>query len=237
MAFPHTPLPRIPRQPHFLSGPAGSGGESGFSSGLGKSGSPRLRIVPFLRGHLPQEAAEPSDDDGARLVTEPPPGMEPLAPPLPPPLPQLAPEFALRLAAAIEGLRASAERLAEQAHADSLELALLIARRILERELTTGTEPLFSLIRTAVRRLGESRKIVVHLCPTDALAVAQAGEASPLSGLAIAKVEVMPDAALSPGDCLIDGEHGTVDARLSTRVDEVRRVLVSALSEAGEGGP
>jgi flagellar biosynthesis/type III secretory pathway protein FliH len=196
-------------------------------------------VVPFLRGHVPNEPSA-SDDDmagvGSSLITEPPPGMEPLAPPLPPPLSQPGPEFTERLAAAIEALRATGERLADQAQSDSLELAVLIARRILERELTTGTEPLFSLIRTAVRRLGESRKIVVHLCPPDAATVAQAGESSPLAGLAIARVEVMPDATLSPGDCLIEGEHGTVDGRLSTRLDEVRRLLTSALAEAGEGG-
>ncbi len=115
-----------------------------------------------------------------------------------------------------------------------MEIAVVIARRILEMELQTGTAPLFSLVRSAVRRLGESRKIVVRLSPGDAAAVQAAGEGGPMHGVAIAKVEIMADATLTPGDCIVDGEHGTVDGRLSARLDEVRRLVTSALSEPEE---
>jgi flagellar biosynthesis/type III secretory pathway protein FliH len=113
-------------------------------------------------------------------------------------------------------------------------MALIIARRVLERELETGTAPLFALVQSAVRRLGEARKIVVRLCPSDAAAVEAAGEAGPLTGLAIARVEVLQDSSLSPGDCIVDGEHGTVDGRLQSRLDEVRRIVTSALAEPEE---
>src|SRR6266849_3465025 len=86
-------------------------------------------------------------------------GVESLAPPLPPPILQPGPEFAERLAKAVADLRRNGERLAEQTTADSLEMALLIARRIIETELTTNPASLTGLIRSAIGRLGESRKI------------------------------------------------------------------------------
>ena len=156
-----------------------------------------------------------------------------LAPPLPPPMPQPGPEFTERLARAVSELRGTGERLAEQTSADALEMALLIARRILETELTVGPAALSALIRSAIRRLGESRRILVRLCPADAAAVEAAGDAGALGGLSIARVEVRADASLSPGDCIVDGEQGTVDGRLTTRLEEVRRTLSRALSEEG----
>jgi flagellar biosynthesis/type III secretory pathway protein FliH len=197
------------------------------------SGTLRTQVLPFFerRGGVMTPTDTPSMD--------PPPGMEPLAPPLPPPIPQPGPEFAARLARAIADLRRSSERLAEQATADALEMALLIARRIIEAELSTGPAPLIGLIRSAIGRLGESRKVQVRLCPSDAEAVEAAGAADgddgALAGMTLARVEIRADATLSPGDCIVDGEHGTVDGRLSTRLDEVRRILARALGD-GEGG-
>jgi flagellar assembly protein FliH len=183
------------------------------------------RVVPLLDLPKAPKAGSLTTVDG---------GMESLAPPLPPPPPQPGPEFAQRLAKAIAELRAQSVRIGEQAEADVVEIAVVIAQRILEKELQTGKDALFSLVRSAVRRLGESRKIVVRLAPSDAAAVQAAGDAGPLRGLAIVKVDIMADPTLSPGDCMVDGEHGSVDGKLSTRLDEVRRIVSAALAEPEE---
>jgi flagellar biosynthesis/type III secretory pathway protein FliH len=52
----------------------------------------------------------------------------------------------------------------------------------------------------------------------------------------VARVEVRADATLSPGDCIVDGESGTVDGRVTTRLEEVRRILTRAFSQDGEEG-
>jgi hypothetical protein len=218
----------VPRTPTFLEEVRGTVGRATFGGVL------RSHEQPFFErrgGALTHH--EPSSID-------PPLSMEPLAPPLPPPIPQPGPEFAQRLAQAIGDLRRSGERLAEQAGADALEMAVLIARRIIETELSTSPAVLTGLIRSAIGRLGESRKIQVRLHPRDAEAItaegAAGGDAAGLSGMTLARVEIRADATLSPGDCIIDGEHGTVDGRLSTRLDEVRRVLSRALADS-EGLP
>jgi flagellar assembly protein FliH len=194
------------------------------------------RIVPFFE--RPGDNSEPEVVAGAENpAMEPSPGMETLAPPLPPPLPQPGPEFVERLALAVIELRRIGQQVAEQASADTLEMAILIARRIIEGELTAGPAAHHALIRSAIRRLGESRRIVVRLCPADAVALEQAGPASPLAGLTIARLEIRGDATLSPGDCIVEGEHGTVDGRLETRIEEVRRSLSRALRDASEVSP
>src|SRR6266540_7320668 len=73
-----------------------------------------------------------------------------------------------KVAAALETLRAQADLLAEQARADAIEIGFQVARKILETELRQSPEALFSLVRAAVRRAGESRRIAVRVTPDDA---------------------------------------------------------------------
>jgi flagellar assembly protein FliH len=156
-------------------------------------------------------------------------------PEVPPPSqypPPGALEFAERSAAAVSAMRLTSERLAEQARSDALELALLVSRRILEAELSTNVERFFGVIRSVIRRAGESRRIVVRLNPEDANRVEAAGGGRAISAMSVAQVEISPDADLELGDCMVDADFGMVDGRLTTRLDEMRRLLQEAM--AGE---
>jgi flagellar assembly protein FliH len=150
---------------------------------------------------------------------------------------KLAAQFTERTSSAIELLRATAERLAAEARTDALEIGFLVARRILEMELTASAEPLVNLVRSAVRRLGESRRIVVHLSPTDAQAmnaIIESRGAQAVAQAAISKVEVVADASLGRGDCLVEGDLVTVDGRINARIEELRRVLDASADEEAE---
>jgi flagellar assembly protein FliH len=141
-----------------------------------------------------------------------------------------------RLGAAVEMLRTTSERLAGEARADALEVGFLIARRILETELTTSPEPLVALVRSTIRRLGEARKLVVKLSPADAeavQAVLTARGPAAVSSVATAQIEVAADPSLGRGDCLVEGDVGSVDGRIATRIEELRRALAEEHLEEG----
>lgn len=156
----------------------------------------------------------------------PPPAPAPApSPPAAPPAPNP------RLEAAIEALRLRSERLAEQARSDALEVGFMVARRILEQELTQSPAPLFALIRSAIRRAGESRKVRVRLSPADQKRVEEARKGQADGSLSLLNVELVPDPSLGPGDCVVEADLGTVDGRLTTRLSELAR----ALEPTGEG--
>ena len=150
---------------------------------------------------------------------------------------KLAAQFTERTSAAIEVLRATAERLAAEARTDALEIGFLVARRILEMELTASAEPLVNLVRSAVRRLGESRRIVIHLAPADAqamTAILESRGAQAVAQASISRVEIVADASLGRGDCLVEGDLVTVDGRINARIEELRRVLDAGVEESAE---
>ena len=47
----------------------------------------------------------------------------------------------------------------------------------------------------------------------------------------VAKVELVADTNLTSGDCIVDSDAATVDGRLGTRVEELRRVLEIAIHQ------
>jgi flagellar assembly protein FliH len=123
--------------------------------------------------------------------------------------------------AAITQLRLQGERLAEQARSDALEVGLMVARRILEKEIATNLESLFAIIKSAIRKAGEARTTVVRLHPDDLARLQDTSE----TAFTLGRVELAADPQLSPGDVMVDADHHTVDGRLETRLTEAAHAL------------
>ncbi len=194
-----------------------------FLSPLGPQGG-AVRPAAFLAG---LSKAPPR-----RILDTPPPPEPPPPPPGPTPeqLETYRAEALQRVAHAVEVLKLQAERLAEQARTDALEIGFRVARRILEAELSSSPEPFFALVRSALKRAGESRKISVRVHPADAKVLAPALASDGL-GVASASIEVVQDATLSPGDCVVDTDFGKVDGRLQTRLEELHQAATAAIEE------
>ncbi len=222
--------PRTIRQPQFL-GDARAGAQATPAS-FSRVASPRaapLRVVTSAPP-APLPLSTPGVHLGAPLPPASPPAV--LAGMLPTPSapgPYVA-DTQRRLEASVERLRLETARLADQARADALEIGFQVARRILEQELTSSPEALFSLVRSAVRRLGDARRLVIKLHPADAEQVDTPDGRTRL-GLSLMQVEVTPDASLERGDCVIESEQATVDGRLATRLDELKRAADGVLEE------
>ena len=142
-----------------------------------------------------------------------------------------------QLSAAVASLRLKAAGLAEQARSDALEIGFQVARRIIDAELKSSPEPLFAMVKSAVRRLGDARRLTLRLHPDDA-ALLEPKEVRQRIGLTLMQVEVVADARLGRGDCLIDSEAGSIDGRIDARLDELKRGATATLSaEADEEKP
>jgi flagellar assembly protein FliH len=138
-----------------------------------------------------------------------------------------------RVASAIDTLRAQSAHLGEQARADALEIGFAVARAILATEIRQNPEALFSLVRAAVRRAGDSRRVVVRVAPED-LELLQGGRAGALDTAGAARLELLADRALSRGDCIVEADFGRIDGRLETRLSELRRAVDAAEHERRE---
>ncbi|MEN9800506.1 MAG: hypothetical protein RL653_4203 [Pseudomonadota bacterium] len=219
-----------PRKPSFL-GRTGAGAPVALS--FPRLGGPRPALG-VVHGEAEDEGLPPGlsmavAEPAPQVAYVPPPQQPPPAPPAPPS--GLA-EGSRALAMALEQLRLESEHLAQQARSDALELGFVVARKILEMEISANPAALFALIRSAVRKVGDARTLTLRLHPEDCQRLEAAGGVREMGELAMMTVEVRPDTSLSPGDCVIDSELGRVDGRLAARLAELKRQVESA--EAAE---
>ena len=126
-----------------------------------------------------------------------------------------------RLAATITDLAGTQRGLRREAEADVVRMALAIARRILNRELSVDPEAILGLVRSALDRL-EAREIHrLRVAPVDKAAV----EAE-LSRRALPRsIEVYADPSLERGAAVFETARGTLDASINTQLDEIDRGL------------
>lgn len=130
-------------------------------------------------------------------------------------------------AAAVELLNTSAEAFrrreclaAEQIEDVVTDLALQIARAVLDRELELSASPGREAVARALRLTDPTATCVVRLHPQD---MATVGELSDLS--AGRSLTLVADPAVEPGGCVVDGAGRSVDAQIGPALARVAEVL------------
>jgi flagellar biosynthesis/type III secretory pathway protein FliH len=138
------------------------------------------------------------------------------------------------LAAAVEQVGARLGQVAEaqaawlaRAELDLPELAVEMARRILGQELRSDPGAILAGALAALRVAGPARQLRIRVHPE---VVAHLRERTPaLAGQAEGRaLELVGDAALVPGDVLVETEAGQVDGRLESRLERFRAALARA---------
>jgi len=123
------------------------------------------------------------------------------------------------------GLRSDIRRRAEK---DVVQLAILIAKRILHRELNVDPNALTALVRVVFERLAraESCRVTVHPSFVPAINAA-------LPGGQAGRVNIDPDPNCAIGTLIIRSEEGLVDASVDSQLAEISRGLIDRLSPSG----
>src|SRR5262252_8972191 len=119
----------------------------------------------------------------------------------------------------LTALRASMIR---QTEGQIVELALAIARRVVQREVALDRNLLIAIVRVALDRLGESARVTVRLHPEeyDATGAARIAEFSGTD------VTFVADARVGRGGCRVESEMGMLDAGVEAQIQEIARALL-----------
>lgn len=129
-----------------------------------------------------------------------------------------------RLVAAINDITALRPEIRRRAERDTVQLALLIAKRILHRELSVDENALNGIARIAFERLSRSESYTITVHPRFAAAITAALPAAQSS-----RVTVHPDPSCDPGTLVIRSSEGVIDASIDTQLEEITRGLTDRL--------
>jgi flagellar biosynthesis/type III secretory pathway protein FliH len=121
--------------------------------------------------------------------------------------------------------RASAARSQRDVESDLRALAVRIAERLLERELSLNADAVTDIVAAALRQAGAPRDVLVRVHPDDLKAL-ERGRPRLVERCARAQVvQLRADPTVGRGGCIVETELGTVDARLPVQLDAIERAL------------
>jgi len=134
-----------------------------------------------------------------------------------------------RVAQTLEDLATLRESLVRQTERQVVQLALVIARRIVQREVSLDEEFIAALTHVALDRLGHRAGATVRLHPED-YTVVMAGRGEAWNG-SEGPVTVVPDVSVSRGGCVVESELGFIDASLDAQFQEMARAVLGDTDE------
>jgi len=130
-----------------------------------------------------------------------------------------------RLTGTIVDIAATRSDVINRAEADTVRLAIEIARRVLHRELTVDSNALEALTKAALHKLQSQEIHRVRVHPEQEKMVrASLQQCGRGEG-----IEVIADPSQPPGGILFDIGRGALDASVGTQLDEIVRGLTDQL--------
>ncbi len=112
------------------------------------------------------------------------------------------------------------------AERDVLRLAVKLAEKIIGREVERDDAALADIVSAALRHARQQESLTVRVNPADLPRVQAHRERLDPSGRA-RFIDLVADPRVGHGGCVIEGESGTVDARLDTQLRVLERALLA----------
>jgi flagellar assembly protein FliH len=133
------------------------------------------------------------------------------------------------LEAAVASVGELRDATAEAVERDAVELALAVAEKVVAGTLAVEPERVLDVVRGALRRLSERRRVTVLVHPDDLelVRVAADGFAGELGG--IEHCEVQAERRVLRGGAVVRTDEGQVDASVETQLARARELVEAEL--------
>ena len=126
------------------------------------------------------------------------------------------------------------EQIIQEAEPFLIELSVAIAGKIVDHELERSPEWVIELIRKSLERRREQGVITLCVAPAQLSFVLAARDELELAVDSQAELQIVPDPTVADRGCVIRTSFGSIDARIDTQLEEIKRALLQAAAEAGE---
>ena len=129
----------------------------------------------------------------------------------------------------VEDLTAQRKRLLMESEEAVMKLSCDIARRIVAKMAEVDEAVVLDIVRNAIGHLSDRQKVTIRVNPADAVVLRASGDELAEASGAGSTVEILEDARIKRGGCLIEGESGSVEAQLDRQVDMIEKALMEAV--------
>jgi flagellar assembly protein FliH len=125
------------------------------------------------------------------------------------------------MTAAAEALVIERDRWLTEWETTAVRLAGAIAEKVIKQRIGLDPGATRAMIREALKLATGSPRIKLRLHPDDVVQMGSLAAETEATLSACGEAQVTADATLSRGSCVIETQHGTIDARIETILDRI----------------
>lgn len=130
------------------------------------------------------------------------------------------------LRTATEDVQSLREKVMRESEEDLIDLIMMVARKVILREVAMDRGILHNVVQTAIGALSERSEITIRLNPDDYILTTSGPDDSFRKELLTERMRLKSDPAVLQGFCQIDSEMGTLDAGIDAQLDEIFRHML-----------
>jgi flagellar assembly protein FliH len=130
---------------------------------------------------------------------------------------------------AVRGIESLRVEVAESVEMDAIELALMLAGKILAGAFQARPELVVEIVQGALRRLSDRRRVTVLVNPRDLDAVRTAIGELTAQGSGVELCDLQSDERVGVGSAIVRTAEGEVDASVHTQLERAREVITATL--------
>lgn len=131
-----------------------------------------------------------------------------------------------RLESILRELEDFRRRIFSRTEEEILELAIAVAKKVLQRELMSDRQLVLRTLREAIKKVTEGDTVKIYLSPDDIELVKEHRGEQLLEGVrGLSGVVLHADPGITPGGCFIETEFGHIDARLESQLEVIAQGL------------
>jgi flagellar assembly protein FliH len=106
-----------------------------------------------------------------------------------------------------------------------VSLACELAKKIIQAELRENPEIILSVVKKAVAYIGDRERLVVRVSPLDIDTVQGKKSFWLPAGEQFSDMQIIPDAHIEKGGCIVESNSGAADARLGIQINELAELM------------
>jgi flagellar assembly protein FliH len=119
------------------------------------------------------------------------------------------------------------------AEREAVELSLAVAKKIVCHEVSVNRDVVIKVVREAVKKVGDYKKVKIRLSPSDVSFIKEAKKTIPELEESLKGFLVEKDETIMSGGCLIETDMGDIDARIDKQLQIVEDVFKSQIDKLG----
>jgi flagellar assembly protein FliH len=129
---------------------------------------------------------------------------------------------------ALEELRMGEMRWTGTIEENVCALAVVVARQVIGRELADDSQPVVELVRSALAEFPIDQPMRIRVNPSDLRAISRSTDDGRDPLLALTRdrdARWLPDPAIAPGGCIVEGRERIIDGRVDVALERIYRRL------------